>query len=123
MGEDSKKVLIIEDEKFLARALELKLVHEGFGVTILPNGQNILATIEKDNFSVVICDLMMPRIDGFKVLQIFKENKIKIPVIILTNLAQPDDEKRVRELGAVDFLIKSDTPLSVVVEKIKQQIK
>lgn len=112
----SKKILIIEDDKSITRALELKLKHEGFEVLSLPNGEEVLATIEKDHFSLIICDLMMPGIDGFQVLQIFKENKVKIPVIILTNLAQPDDEKRVCELGAVDFLIKSDTPLSVVVE-------
>jgi DNA-binding response OmpR family regulator len=50
-----------------------------------------------------------------------KEKGIKTPVIVLTNLGQPEDEKRVRELGAIDFLIKSDTPLSKIVERIKQE--
>lgn len=117
-----KKILIIEDDRPLARALELKLIHEGFEVESLPNGQNTLSTLEKNHFSLIICDLMMPVVDGFEVLQILKENKINTPVIILTNLSQPEDEKRVKELGAVDFLVKSDIPISGVVEKIKEKL-
>lgn len=123
MDSISKKILIIEDDKSLTRALELKLIHEGFGVTSLSSGENIISILGKDHFSLIICDLMMPGVDGFQVLQILKENKIEIPVIVLTNLGQPDDEKRVRELGAVGFLIKSDTPLSKIVENIKEKIE
>lgn len=117
-----KKILILEDDRSLVRALELKLVHEGFEVTSLLNGENVLSTVKKDNFSLIVCDLMMPGVDGFQVLQIFKDNKIKIPVIILTNLSQAEDEKRVKELGAIDFLVKSDTPLSMIIEHIKDKI-
>ena len=122
MEAKKKTILILEDEKPLARALELKLVHEGFEVVNLPNGEGILSKVEKGNFALIVCDLMMPVVDGFQVLQILKENKIKTPVIVLTNLSQSEDEKRVRELGAADFLVKSDTPISVVIEKIKQKL-
>lgn len=117
-----KKILILEDDRSLVRALELKLVHEGFEVISLLNGENVLSTLKKDHFSLIICDLMMPGVDGFQVLQILKDNKIKIPVIILTNLSQAEDEKRVKELGAIDFLVKSDTPLSKIIEHIKEKI-
>ena len=123
MEAKKKLILILEDEKPLARALELKLVHEGFEVKNLPNGENILSEIQKSHFSLIVSDLMMPVVDGFQVLQILKDNKIKIPVIVLTNLSQSEDEKRVRELGAMDFLVKSDTPISGVIEKIKQIVK
>jgi DNA-binding response OmpR family regulator len=122
MEEKKKKILIIEDEKSLSRALELKLIHEGFEVETLPNGENVLLTLQKTSFSLVVCDLMMPKINGFEVLQNLQDNKVKIPVIILTNLSQAEDEKRVKELGAIDFIIKSDTPISEVVEKIKQKV-
>lgn len=119
---EKKKILILEDEKPLARALELKLTHEGFDVKSGSNGENLLSLLEKENFSLIICDMLMPKVDGFQVLQILKENKIKIPVMVLTNLSQAEDEKRVRELGAVEFFIKSNTPIAEVVQKIKEKL-
>lgn len=122
MGSDTKKILIIEDEKPLARALELKLMHEGFEVKILPNGEGAISLIETERFSFLICDLVMPKVDGFDILREIKEKNIKIFVIVLTNLSQTEDEKRVRELGANEFFIKSDTPLSKIVSFIKENI-
>lgn len=122
MEETPKKILIIEDEKPLSRALELKLSHEGYIVKVLYNGEGFIELVQSDNFSLIICDLIMPKVDGFQVLQMLKENNINIPIIILTNLSQPEDEKRVRELGATHFLIKSDTPLLSIVEYIKKLI-
>lgn len=117
----SKKILLIEDDKALLRALTLKLTHEGYEVISLLNGEKILETIKNDNPSLILCDLMMPGMDGFQVLRTLKENEIKTPVIVLTNLGQPEDEKRVRDLGAVDFFVKSDTPLSKIIDRIKQE--
>ncbi len=114
-----KKILIIEDEKLLSKALELKLSHEGFLVETLPNGENAISLLETGQFFLVICDLMMPKVDGFDVLNMLKEKDIKVPVIILTNLSQTEDEKKVLDLGAVGFFIKSDTPLSKIVDFIK----
>jgi len=120
METQSKKILILEDEKPLSRALELKLTHEGFNVQTLPSGEGVMPLIEKENFSLIICDLVMPKVDGFQVLQKIKEEGLNIPVIILTNLSQSEDEKRVRSLGAKDFFVKSDTSLSKLVEYIKE---
>jgi DNA-binding response OmpR family regulator len=117
-----KKILIIEDDKSIARALELKLTREGFEVSILPNGENVLPTLQKTSFSLIVCDLIMPKVDGFEVLKVLQDNKVKIPVIVLTNLNQTEDEKRVKELGVTDFIVKSDTLISEVVEKIKEKI-
>lgn len=122
MNKSPKKILIIEDEKPLVRALELKLTHEGFLVSILLNGEGVVSLLEKEKFSLIICDLVMPKMDGFRVLELVKEHKIDIPVIVLTNLGQAEDEKRVRDLGAIEFFVKSDTPLSKIVEYIKEKI-
>lgn len=122
MNSEPKKILIIEDEKPLSRAIELKLVHEGFLVKTLPNGEGFLPLVEEEKFSLIVCDLIMPKVDGFQILQTLKDKKIKIPVIVLTNLSQPEDEKRVKDLGAVQFLVKSDTPLLKIVESIKEKV-
>lgn len=123
METQKKKILVLEDEKALARALELKLTHEGFDVKTASNGEDVIDFLEKDKFSLILCDMLMPKFDGFEVLQILKEKKIKIPVIVLTNLSQAEDEKRVKDLGAVDFLIKSNTPIAEVIECVKKRIE
>jgi DNA-binding response OmpR family regulator len=120
MEQSNKKILIIEDEKPLARALELKLLHEGFQVTSTSNGEIAIPIIEKEEFSLIICDLVMPKVDGFEVLEFIKNKNIKTPVIILTNLSQTEDEKRVRALGASEFFIKSNTSIVKIVEHIKE---
>lgn len=122
METKKKKILIIEDEKSIAHALELKLTHVGFKVTCAKNGEEGILLLEKETFRLVLLDLIMPRLDGFKVLEILKEKKIKTPVAILTNLGQAEDEKRARELGAMEFFIKSNTPIAKIVEWIKKKL-
>jgi len=118
-----KKILIIEDEKPMARAMELKLTHAGFGVTVAFNGEEGLMHLEKGIFDLILCDLVMPKADGFKVLGTLKEKNSKTPVMILTNLSQEEDEKRARALGASEFFIKSDTPIAVIVERVTEFLK
>lgn len=119
----AKKILILEDEKPLARAMELKLGHEGYEVKTLPNGEGAISLLETGEYAILICDLVMPKFDGFQVLQEIKDKKIKIhKIVVLTNLSQAEDEKRVRALGATEFFVKSDTPLSKIVEYVKNNI-
>lgn len=123
MATTAKKILIIEDEKPMARALELKLTHAGFKTRTVFNGEDGVELFQKEAFALIILDLIMPKLDGFKVLEILKERQIKTPVIVLTNLSQAEDEKRVRELGAKEFFIKSDTPIATIVERITRFLK
>lgn len=117
-----KKVLVIEDDSAMAKALEIKLVHAGFEVKITGNGEEGQAVLKKEDFSLVLLDLVMPKLDGFDVLEKLKEKGSKTPVIVLSNLSHPDDEKRARELGAADFLIKSNTPIAIIVERVKEKL-
>lgn len=119
----TKKILIIEDEKPMARALELKLTHAGFEAKVVFNGEEGVELIQKESYALIILDLIMPKMDGFKVLEMLKEKKIKTPVIVLSNLSQEDDEKRVKALGAKEFFIKSNTPIATIVEKVIQFLK
>lgn len=119
----TKKILIIEDERPMARALELKLTHAGFDVKTVFNGEDGLLLLEKETYALVICDLVMPKIDGFKLLKILQEKGNKTAVIVLTNLSQEEDEKRAKALGARDFLIKSNTPIATIVDKVIEFFK
>lgn len=123
MTTTKKKILVIEDEKPMARALELKLTHAGFEAKAVFNGEEGMALLQKETYALIMLDLVMPKIDGFKVLEMIKEKKINIPVMVLTNLSQEDDEKRARALGAKEFFIKSNTPIATIVEKVIQFLK
>lgn len=111
--------MIAEDEKALAHALELKLEHSGYDAVIADNGEEALTALEKAKFAVLLLDLMMPKVDGFGVLESMKDRGDKTPVIVLTNLSQPEDEKRTKDLGASEFFVKSNTPIAAIVERIK----
>ena len=116
----AKSVLVVEDEKPLAHALTLKLQHEGFEVTGASNGQECLALIESRHFDVILLDLMMPTMDGFQVLATLQKKPEMPTVFVLSNLSQHEDEERVLSLGAKKFFIKSDTPLTTIVEEVKK---
>ena len=117
-----KKILIIEDEKPLAHALELKLTHEGFDVVATNSGEEGLRHLEEEHFDLVLTDLIIPGVDGFKILETIQEKKMKMVVMVMTNLNQEEDRKRTQELGATDFFVKSNSPLSEIVENIKKKI-
>lgn len=116
---DTKKILIVEDEKPLAHALELKLKSEGFTTVVASNGQEALDALKLEAYDVMLLDLMMPTLDGFQVLQQIQGLSQKPVVFVLSNLSQHEDEERVLALGAKKFFIKSDTPLSTIVEEVK----
>jgi DNA-binding response OmpR family regulator len=115
----AKKVLIVEDERPLAHALDLKLSHEGFETTVASNGQEGLDLIKNGSFNVVLLDMMMPVMDGFTLLQELRKLTKRPVVFVLSNLSQHEDEARVIEAGAKKYFIKSDTPLSVIVDEVK----
>lgn len=120
MADISKAVLVVEDEKPLSHALELKLQHEGFTVTVASNGREALELIGNQHFDVVLLDLIMPDIDGFQVLEKLKSIPEAPTVFVLSNLSQHEDEEKVLSLGARKFFIKSDTSLTTIIDEVKQ---
>lgn len=119
---ETKKILIIEDEKPLAHALELKLSHEGYEVIATASGEEGIALLSEKKFDLILTDLIIPGVDGFKILETIKEKKIKTQVMVMTNLNQEEDKQKVFDLGATDYFVKSNSPLSSIVENIKQKI-
>jgi len=119
------KILIIEDDKFLRDLMSQKLLHEGFTVKEALDGEEGIKSALEDTPDLILLDLILPRIDGFAVLEKMKsEPKLaSLPILILSNLGQKEDVTRAMSLGAVDFLIKSNFTLGEVVEKIKAVLK
>lgn len=114
-----KKILIAEDEKAYARALVLKLRNAGFEAESAADGEEALRAIKKGGFDLLLCDLVMPKVNGFQVLEEIKKQGLNIPVIGLSNLSQANDEEKMRKAGAVDFMSKSNTPIIDVIKKVE----
>lgn len=123
MTEKKKKILIGEDEKAIAKAMELKLNFSGFDAKAVFDGQAILDEMDKEHYDLVLLDIIMPKVDGFGVLEALQKKGNKVPIIMLSNLSQEEDEKKARSLGAAGYFIKSNTPLSQIVEHIKNSLK
>ncbi|EKD46367.1 MAG: two component transcriptional regulator, winged helix family, partial [uncultured bacterium] len=118
-----KKILIAEDEKPLAKALVLKLNKEGFAAEAAYDGEEAIEKLNRNQYDLVLLDMVMPKKDGFSVLKEVKEKKIKTAIIVLSNLSQEEEIRQAMALGASDFMIKSNTPLSEVIKKIKRVLE
>lgn len=118
-----KSVLVAEDEKPYQRALALKLEHAGFLVETAGDGEEAIKILHKKKFDLILLDLVMPKINGFLVLEEIKNKNINIPVIILSNLAQEEDKAKVKKLGAVDFFEKANTSIVDIINKVEAILK
>ena len=118
------KILLVEDDTFLANIYKTKFEMEGFEVVVAENGEKGLNSVKKENPSIILLDILLPKMDGFTVLKKLKADpEVKnIPVILLTNLGQKDDVDKGLELGAVDYLIKAHFKPSETVEKVKKAL-
>lgn len=117
-----RRILIAEDEHPLAHALELKLTHEGFMTKTVSNGEEALAILKDEQFDLILLDLIMPKVDGFEVLQALQGRKPFPKLIVLSNLGQEEDIARTRQLGAIDYCVKSNTPIKAIVELIRRTL-
>lgn len=114
-----KKILIVEDERPLAHALQLKLAKEGYETQIALTGLEGQKEALTGKYDMILLDLIMPELDGFSVLQELKEKKIKSPVIVLSNLGQQEDKTKAMGLGAKDYFVKANTPIADIIKTVK----
>lgn len=118
-------ILLVEDEKMLAEMYTTKFSMEGFTVQKAFDGQQGVELAKQYKPDIILLDVIMPKIDGFGALKMLKQDPAlkNIPVIMLTNLGQEDDVKKGKELGAVDYFVKSNHSPSEIVEKVKAILK
>lgn len=114
-----KRILIVEDEKPLAHALELKMNHEGYETTVATTGEEGLKQATTGSFDLILLDLILPGVDGFSILQAIRAKKQKSVVIVLSNLGQDEDRKKAEEFGVKNYLVKSNVPLADIVKVVK----
>lgn len=118
----NKKILVIEDEATLQKALNEVLSREGYQVVSSLDGLNGLELAQKESPDLILLDIILPKMDGFEVLKRIKENEriSQIPVIILTNLSDLNDIQKALDLGATTYLVKADFHIEDVLKKIEK---
>ncbi len=113
------KILIIEDEQFIADIYARQLQKEGYEVKHAPDGNMGLQLLQSEVFDLLLLDIMLPGMNGLEILKHFKQAspQSKMVVLLLTNLGQDDVIKTGFDLGAQGYLIKNNyTPQQVVAE-------
>lgn len=115
-----KKILVVEDDNFLANAYRVKLTKAGFEIKNAFDGIEAINALQTYIPDLILLDIVMPRKDGFATLEEIKKNEQfkDIPVILASNLGQKEDMDRGMKLGAVDFFVKTDFTLNNLIEKI-----
>ena len=121
----AKKILIVEDDKFLRELIVRKLTNESYEVVEAVDGEQGLQKTKETKPDLVLLDLILPGIDGFEVLAQKKEDPFiaSIPVIVLSNLGQKEDVDKGLSLGATDYLIKAHFTPGEIIEKVRNIIK
>ena len=104
--EEKKTVLIVEDEKGIVDILRFNLEKEGYAVLTAYDGETGLALAQEKNPDIILLDVMLPKMNGFDVCRILRENGSSVPVIILTAREEETDKVLGLELGADDYITK-----------------
>lgn len=119
-----KKILLVEDDDTLAEVYRQRLELEGFEVRRSNNGEIALKDAVEFHPDLVLLDVMMPNLNGFDVLDILRNSPQtrNVHIIMLTALSQPKDAEKAKQLGADDFLVKSQVVIGDVVQRIKHQL-
>ncbi|MFW6006712.1 MAG: response regulator transcription factor [Halanaerobiales bacterium] len=99
------KILLVEDEKKIARFMELELMHEGYEVEVVKDGQSGLKKVKEENYNLVLLDIMLPKMDGMEVCSRIREFS-DIPIIMVTAKDSTPSKVEGLDLGADDYITK-----------------
>ena len=124
MGGFEQRILLAEDDRFLRKSAGAMLHREGFIVMAAEDGEEALRLARTESPDLILLDVIMPKMQGFDVLRALKSDPhtSPIPVIILSNLGQESDSVAAREMGALDYWVKSDLALDELAMRVGQAI-
>lgn len=120
---DQRKILIVEDDKFLYDLYQRVLLEAGFLVDVAIDGEEGLKRAEEGQYDLVLLDIMLPKKNGVDVLKALKSDGSKaknLPVIVLSNLGQEDIIQQCLRMGAVGYLVKVQNLPQEVVSRVKE---
>lgn len=115
---------MIDDDSFIRKVYQTELSDKGYEVILAVDGDEGLAKAISENPELIILDVMMPKMNGFQVMEELKKNPAtsQIPVIFLTHLSQAEDKQKGLSLGARGYLIKDDTTADILAKEIEKFI-
>src|SRR3989338_6731115 len=116
------KILIIEDDPLMLRMYQKIFKFEGYEVTVASNGEEGIDQTRKEKPTLILLDIMMPKMNGLEVLDKLKNDPAtkKIPIVMLTNLAGSHDAEKALTLGAVKYIVKSEFDPKQVTNMVKE---
>ena len=119
--ETAKKVLVVEDEKFLSNLLKVRMEREGFSVLQAYDGEEGMKMLKEQQPSLVVLDLVMPKMSGFEFLERMSMDPQvgRIPVVVASNLGQDSDIEKAKRFGVVDYFVKAQIPIDQLATVLK----
>ena len=121
----SRRILLVEDDRFLRRACETSLRQRGFAVTVAVDGEEALVKVQHESPDLILLDLLMPKVSGMEVLRTLRaqEPTRSIPVMILSNSSREQDVEEIRSLGVVDYLVKANLSLQELGDRVARLLE
>jgi len=116
------KLLLVEDDALLTRLYQKKFSKDGHEVVSASDGEEGMEMIESEQPDLVLLDIMMPKLSGLEMLERIKANPAtrSVPVVILSNLEGEEEQERALELGAVAYIVKSNSDPARVSAKVRE---
>jgi DNA-binding NtrC family response regulator len=123
MSKRTTRILVVDDEEIVRESLVSWLEKDGYTMETAEDGPSALAQLEKASWSILLCDLKMPGMDGLEVLERVKKLQPESAIVIMTAYATVDTAVKAMKLGAYDYLVKPFDPeeLSIMIQKIVAQ--
>jgi len=117
---ETKKILLVEDDPFLSSLLKNRLIKENLEVAHARDGQEALDLLKNYKPDLILLDLILPKKSGFEVMEGIRQDPQlqNAPIIIISNLGQPEDVQKGQQLGAVEYFIKAKTSIDDLVANI-----
>src|SRR4030043_1865669 len=105
---EKKKILVVDDEVDLVKTIQFSLALEGYKVLVSYNGEDALSQARKENPDLILLDIMLPKLDGYKVCRLLKfdEQYKHIPILMMTAKTQEKDKLMGKETGANEYITK-----------------
>lgn len=104
------RILVIEDDEMILRTLEFRLEKDGYDISVARDGNEAMEKLKKDDYNLVITDLLMPYVSGLEILSHIKTNSPEMPVVILSGADEENTVMEAFNLGADDFIAKPFSP-------------
>ena len=124
VNDQPRRILLVEDDRFLRKAAETTLKQQGYTVITAADGEEALRVARSAPPDLILLDVIMPKLNGFQVLDALKKDPTTahIPVIILSNLGQDRDVQQAMEAGATAYFIKADLSLQALVQRVGETL-